>query len=364
MRGLPVTVNARPRLVRVDPAAPDPAIIAEAAAIIKRGGLVAFPTETVYGLGANALDARAAEGIFAAKQRSRDDPLIVHLASPDELDAIVAEVPPTARALAARFWPGPLTLVLPKRPIVPDIVTAGLPSVAVRVPSHAVAQALLRAAGLPIAAPSANLFTRSSATTAQHVLEDLGDRVDLILDGGPTPVGIESTVVAATSGEVRLLRPGAVTPEAIAEALAALDGPVPLALGPVGRAASPGLLAKHYSPRASLFLVAGEPAEARRELGAAVERAVASGRRVGLLLAEEDAPSFADLSGQVTCITLGSERDLGRVARRLFAALRELDAAGCDAIYARSFGTAGLGLAIMDRLTRAAHRDPTSPPGA
>jgi L-threonylcarbamoyladenylate synthase len=220
MRGSPVTVNARPRLVRVDPAVPDPAIIAEAAAIIKRGGLVAFPTETVYGLGANALDARAAEGIFAAKQRSRDDPLIVHLASPDELDAIVSEVPPTARALAARFWPGPLTLVLPKRPIVPDVVTAGLPSVAVRVPSHAVARALLRAAGLPIAAPSANLFTRSSATTAQHVLEDLGDRVDLILDGGPTPFGIESTVVAAGATEVRLLRPGAVTPEAIAEALA------------------------------------------------------------------------------------------------------------------------------------------------
>jgi L-threonylcarbamoyladenylate synthase len=353
-----VTEEGRTRIVRVDPAVPDPAVIADAAATVKRGGLVAFPTETVYGLGANALDETAVGRIFEAKRRSLDDPLIVHLASSDDLDSIVAAVTPTARALAGQFWPGPLTLALPKRPIVPDLATAGLPSVAVRVPSHPVAQALLRAAGVPIAAPSANLFTRTSATTAQHVLEDLDGRVDLVLDGGPTPYGIESTVVAVTEAEVRLLRPGAVTPEAIAEALASLDVPVPLVLGPSGRAASPGLLAKHYSPRASLYLVTGEPADARSSLRAAVERGLASGRRVGLLVADEDVASFADLAERLRTIALGSECDLGQVAHRLFAALRELDAAGCDAIYARSFGTRGLGLAITDRLTRAAHHDP------
>lgn len=367
-----------PNVVQVDPQAPDPAVIERAAAILRRGGLVAFPTETVYGLGANALDEAAVRGIFTAKRRALDDPLIVHLASADDLPTIVTDAPPIARALAARFWPGPLTLVLPKRPIVPDAATAGLPTVAVRVPSHPVAQALIRAAGLPIAAPSANLFTRASATTAAHVVEDLGDRVDLILDGGPAPHGIESTVVAvsdagsdsgsasdaashvsASNAEVRLLRPGATTPEALAEALSALDPPVPLLLGAVGKTASPGLMAKHYSPRAALFLLTGEPSETRPALRRAVEQALGDGRRVGALLVDEDAPLLADLAERVQLVSLGSEADLSQAAGRLFAAMRDLDAAGCDAIYARALGTSGFGLAILDRLTRAAHADRT-----
>ena len=331
-----------------------------AAAIIRAGGLVAFPTETVYGLGANALDATAVRRIFEAKQRSLDDPVIVHLASSQDVEAVALEVPPTAQALAARFWPGPLTLVLPKRDVVPDVATSGLPSVAVRVPSHPVAQALIRAAGVPIAAPSANRFMRTSATTAQHVVEDLDDRVDLILDGGPTPFGIESTVVSVLDSDVRLLRPGAVTPETIADVLSTLDPPVALTLGPARGAASPGMLARHYSPNASLFLISGDTEIGRRELREAVRRSRAAGHRPGLLVADEDAAALADLSDDdsgVRIVTLGSERDLESVARRLFSALRDLDAAGCDAIYARSFGTTGLGLAIMDRLTRAAHRD-------
>src|SRR4051794_34684885 len=211
------------RVIAVDSEAPDPDVIARAAEIIRAGGLVAFPTETVYGLGANGLDAVAVARIFEAKRRALNDPVILHAASIDEVEQIVSEVPPLARTLAERFWPGPLTVVLPKREIVPDVATAGLPSVAVRVPSHAVAQALIRAAGVPIAAPSANLFMRTSATTAQHVLDDLGERVDLILDGGPTPHGIESTVVAAGDAELRLLRPGAVSAEALADALASLE---------------------------------------------------------------------------------------------------------------------------------------------
>src|SRR5215216_5902693 len=270
-------------VVRVDPVAPEPGVIERAAAILKRGGLVAFPTETVYGLGANALDEAAVLGIFAAKRRALDDPLIVHLASVDDLQTIVTEIPPVVHALAERFWPGPLTLVLPKRPIVPDAATAGLPTVAVRVPSHPVAQALIRAAGRPIAAPSANLFTRASATTAAHVVEDLGDRVDLILDGGPAPFGIESTVVRIAVGDARLLRPGATT--------------------------------------------------------------------------HEDLELVSDPGETVRVVRLGSESDLAQVAGRLFAALRDLDAAGCDAIYTRALGTSGLGLAILDRLTRAAHAE-------
>ena len=342
-------------VVRVDPVHPEPAVIEEAAAILRRGGLVAFPTETVYGLGANAFDEEAVRGIFTAKRRALDDPLIVHLASPRDMGSVAAEFPQTAQALADRFWPGPLTLVVPKVPIVPDIATAGLPTVAVRVPSHTVAQALIRAAGVPVVAPSANLFTRTSATTAQHVVEDLGDRIDLILDGGPAPHGIESTVVLASRHEVRLLRPGATTPEALADVLSSLDPPVPLLFGPVGRTASPGLMAKHYSPRASLFLLTGESAETRPALRRAIERALEGGRRVGALLVDEDLSLVADLAPRIAVERLGSEADLSAVAGRLFAAMRALDAAGCDAIYVRSFGTAGFGLAILDRLTRAAH---------
>jgi L-threonylcarbamoyladenylate synthase len=342
-------------LVHVNPLSPETAIIERAAAILKRGGLVAFPTETVYGLGANALDEHAVRGIFAAKRRALDDPLIVHLVSVEDLPSIVTDVPTVARALAERFWPGPLTLVLPKRDVVPDVATAGLSTVAVRVPSHPVAQALIRAAGLPIAAPSANLFTRASATTAAHVVEDLGDRVDLILDGGPASHGIESTVVIVSDREARLLRPGATTPEALAEALAELDPPVPLLLGAVGKTASPGLMAKHYSPRASLYLLTGEPVETRPALRRAVERGLAAGHRVGALLVDEDVSLLADVGETVRIVALGSESDLAQVAGRLFAAMRDLDAAGCDAIYTRALGTSGFGLAILDRLARAAH---------
>ncbi|MCC6178511.1 MAG: threonylcarbamoyl-AMP synthase [Chloroflexi bacterium] len=365
-------------VVQVDPVCPDPTVLARAGDILRQGGLVAFPTETVYGLGANALDERAVHRIYAAKQRDPNDPLIVHLGDAAELSTVAASVLPPAAALGERFWPGPLTLVLPKQPVVPDAATAGLPTVAVRVPSHPVAHGLIVAAGVPIAAPSANLFTRASATTAAHVVEDLGGRVDLILDGGPASYGIESTVVAVEEVseaplsfdqngqrvcrtvehyEARLLRPGATTAEEIAAALSALDPPVPLLFGAAGRTASPGLLAKHYSPRATLYLVTGDDAEARAALRSAVERGLTAGRRAGVLMADEDVPAFSDLGGRICVEHLGSTRDLGEIARRLFAALRSLDAAGCNAIYARSFGSAGLGLAILDRLTRAAHRD-------
>ena len=344
-------------VVAIDSTNPNPVLLERAGRLIREGRLVAFPTETVYGLGGNALDAAAVGRVFDAKGRAADDPLIVHLATVDQIGEIARDVPPAARALGDRFWPGPLTLVLPKRPSVPDRVTAGLPTVAVRVPHHPVALGLLRAAGVPIAAPSANLFTRTSPTTAKHVAEDLGDRVDLILDGGPTPHGIESTVVQVAADRARLLRPGAAPAEEIAGVLAALPTPMALEYGPAARSASPGLMKKHYAPRARVLFFSGPADAARAAVRAAAERELAEGRRVGLLVCEEDAAAFGDLGRGAVVESLGHCSDLVQVARRLYGGMRALDAAGVDVICARDFGREGLGLAILDRLTRAANHE-------
>lgn len=233
----------------------DPHDIARAAEIIRSGGLVAFPTETVYGLGANALDPAAVRRIFEAKGRPSTSPVIVHVDSGEMARSLVTDWPESAAKLAARHWPGPLTLVLPKRTLVPDEVTAGLPTAGIRMPAHPVALALIRAAGVPIAAPSANRFTELSPTSAGHVRRSLGSRVDMILDGGTTPVGIESTVLSLATGPPTLLRPGMVTLEEIES----LIGPValPSELSASGAHASPGLHPRHYSPRTPLILVSG-----------------------------------------------------------------------------------------------------------
>jgi L-threonylcarbamoyladenylate synthase len=227
----------------------DPAAVAEAAAVLRAGGLVAFPTETVYGLGANARDAAAVRKIFAAKGRPATNPVIVHVADPGQAAELAAAWPDVAAKLAAAFWPGPLTLVLPKRPAVPAVVTAGGPTVAVRCPNHPVARALIRAAGVPVAAPSANRSTEVSPTRAEHVAKSLGDRIDGILDGGSCPGGIESTVVDVTAG-VRILRPGLIT----APMLEAIVGPLATGAEAGGIAKSPGQMAKHYSPRTPVVI--------------------------------------------------------------------------------------------------------------
>ena len=315
------------------------------------GRLVAFPTETVYGLGANALDAGAVEGIFAAKRRPADDPLIVHLASADGLSR-VAIGSQLADRLAARFWPGPLTLVLPRQADVPLAVTAGLDTVGVRVPAHPVASQLLRAADVPVAAPSANLFGRPSPTRAEHVLEDLDGRVDLILDGGPTDVGVESTIVDLSGARPRLLRPGGVAAEAIEAALGApLEAP-PTRATP-GPQLSPGLLSTHYAPRTPLVLILGERGAARERLRRELQDATHAGRRVGVLLLDED----ADLVPKgVACESVGGWHTPEASAARLFEALRALDRAGLERIYARTLSdpSGGLGRALADRLRRAA----------
>jgi L-threonylcarbamoyladenylate synthase len=335
------------RLLSVHAEDPDPAPIAEAAESIRNGGLVAFPTETVYGLGANALDVNAVGRIFTAKGRPTADPLIVHLSGLDQLTRVVRSVSPAAQTLAETFWPGPLTLILPKRPEVPDLVTSNLDSVAVRVPNHPVALALIQASGVPIAAPSANRFGHTSPTTAKHVLHDLDGRIDIILDGGSASIGVESTVLDVSTSPPRILRPGGVT----REMLEALIGPVTV-LGqrkkPEQGLPSPGLLEKHYAPHAEMVLFTGD--NAQQSLAAYLAEQKTAGRKVGALAADEDVEAL-EKAGAVV-YHLGS--DLNSVARQIYAGMRWLDRQGVEVVLCRDFGTDGLGLAIRDRLSRAA----------
>jgi L-threonylcarbamoyladenylate synthase len=336
-------------ILAVDPDRPDPAAIARAAEVIQRGGLVAFPTETVYGLGAHALNPTAVRRIFEAKGRPSTDPLIVHVAHLDQVAPLLASQPALVDLLARRFWPGPLTIVLPRSPLVPDDVTAGLETVAIRIPAHPIARALLEAAGLPIAAPSANLFSRPSPTRAAHVLDDLDGRIEMILDGGPTTVGIESTVLDLSGPVPTILRPGAVTPEMLLEVVPAVELRASGKVGADEAMRSPGLLEKHYSPRAPLTLYEGEAPAVLKRLTADAHAHAARGQTVGIVLADED-----HLDGG-RIVRLGPEREPATVALRLYSALRNLDEAGIDLILVRGFAAdTGLGLAIQDRLRRAA----------
>jgi L-threonylcarbamoyladenylate synthase len=308
-------------LLTVDPRHPDPATLAPAARVLREGGLVAFPTETVYGLGAHAMDPGAIARVYTAKGRPGYNPLIVHAADADAARSLAARWPDEARRLAKAFWPGPLTLVLPKDDAVPDAVTAGLPSVALRVPAHPVAHALLRLAGVPVAAPSANRSTEVSPTTAAHVVRGLGERVDVIVDGGPCPVGIESTVLGLAGSRPTLLRPGTVS----IDQLRAVIGDVALpSADPHADAArpSPGMLDRHYAPRATLRIV--PPRERERVMDKAA-REVDAGRRIGglLLRGAEDR--------RIDPVIL-MPADPAGYASRLYAALHELDDAGCDGI--------------------------------
>jgi L-threonylcarbamoyladenylate synthase len=324
----------------VDPGAPEGGSIERAAEVLCAGGLVAFPTETVYGLGANALDATAVAKIFTAKGRPAGNPLIVHTADAELARALVADWPAEAQQLAERFWPGPLTLVLPRRPIIPDLVCAGGPTVAVRVPAHPVAQALLRACRLPLAAPSANRSTRLSPTRAEHVLGGLADRIDLLLDAGPTTGGLESTVLDLTSRPPRLLRPGLVTIAQLEEVVGHVErAPAPIAAGP---ARSPGLMQKHYAPRTQLELVAGSGrhrvADLRRQ-----------GMRVGWITLEKP------LALPAEPLLLSMPDDPAGYAAQLYAALHQLDGQGLDRIVLDLPPATDDWLAVHDRLRRAAH---------
>lgn len=301
------------------------------------GGLVAFPTETVYGLGCDALNPDAAAKVFEAKQRPQFDPLIVHIADRRQLDNVARALTTTAWQLIDQFWPGPLTLVLPKQPTIPDLVTAGLDTVAVRMPNHPVAHALIREAGTPIAAPSANPFGYVSPTTAQHVADGLGNAIDLILDGGPCPVGVESTIVSLIGPRAELLRPGSIT----LEQLSAVIGPLSRSSSVVDQPTAPGQLARHYATQTPITIL----------ISAKTRPTPAKNERVGLLIFSEASATDERFAAVEVLSTTG---DLREAARHLFAALRRLDAQGLDRIYVEPCQEEGLGMAIMDRLRRCA----------
>jgi L-threonylcarbamoyladenylate synthase len=339
------------RVVKIDPSQPQSDRIAEAAACLQEGKLVAFPTETVYGLGGSALDPIAVDRIFAAKGRPFHDPLIVHIAGLEMLERVVRSMPPIARLLAKEFWPGPLTLILPRHPGVPASVSAGLDTVAVRMPDHPIALALIAKAGIPVAAPSANRFGRTSPTSAAHVLADLEGRIELILDGGSPPVGLESTVLDVIQSPPVILRPGGVSQEALASVLGEvrLRGE-PLAQNEADAMPSPGMLSRHYAPHATLILF--ESGEIPQQMVHKARTLLAEGKRVGILAADEDVRLFEQMPVEIGRV--GSTGDLTQIAHRLYSAVRELDEAGVEFILARSYGKQGLGLAILDRLRRAA----------
>ena len=312
--------------------------VVHAARLLREGKLVSFATETVYGLGANALDVNAVARVFAVKNRPHFDPLIVHIAERTWLPRLVTVWSATAERLANHFWPGPLTLVLPKTELVPDLVTSGLPSVALRMPSHPLALELLRLANVPVAAPSANLFGQLSPTCAEHVADRLGDQIDYLLDGGPCEIGVESTVLLLEPGRTVLLRPGGVPLEDIESLIGSIELPSRATTSDQEAAPSPGMLPQHYAPRTPLMIV--EKIDTLTSPG-----------RCGLLTLQPDPAAGCFASVEV----LSAGGDLTEAAANFFAALRRLDAARVERIVALPFPNHGLGRALNDRLTRAAH---------
>ena len=359
----------------------------QAAAFLQAGGLVAFPTETVYGLGGNALLKEASKRIYAAKGRPSDNPLIVHIAELSEIEPLVSRLPQKARILAERFWPGPLTMVLPKAECMPYETTGGLDTVAIRMPEHPVTRELIRLSGLPVAAPSANLSGRPSPTTAAHCVCDLDGKIEAIVDGGSCSIGVESTIVDLSEEEPVLLRPGAVTLEMLQEALSgsvSLDPTLerPAESGSGLRPKAPGMKYRHYAPKAPMVIV--QPAPDAKEtdtagaegLETALSRVVPAarsllkehlekGERVGVICSDETFPyylpegqelpaekRFSD--GRIWLASLGARADAGSIARNLFALLREMDDDQVDLIIAEGFDQHALGYAIMNRMKKAA----------
>lgn len=340
------------RYFQVDPLKPDGGTLVQCGQIIRQGGLVAFPTETVYGLGANALDGEACKAIFMAKGRPQDNPLIVHVSSFEEVVDLVSAVPETAITCMERFWPGPLTLVMPKSAKIPAQVSAGLETVALRMPDHPVALALIRAAGVPIAAPSANLSGRPSPTLAQHVMEDLAGKVDAVLDAGACRVGLESTVLDLSEEIPTILRPGGVTREELTDILGKVRFDPGLS-NPDVTPRSPGVKYLHYAPRGEAVMVEGTPENVRRRIALEVRNAKAKGLRVGVLCTGESV-EFLRAAGADYLAELGSRLQPQSAAATLYEALRECDSRGIQLILAETFDKTGIGTAVMNRLEKAA----------
>jgi L-threonylcarbamoyladenylate synthase len=340
-------------LLKVDPEKPETEKIQTAANIIKQGGLVAFPTETVYGLGADALNPVAVTALFKAKKRPLDNPPIVHVENVNTVYTLAEQVPPKAEQVMKLFWPGPLTLVFKRSPTVPEVTVAGLDTIAVRMPKHAVALALIRLSNCPIAAPSANLAGKPSPTSAKHVLDDLNGRIDAVLDAGPTSVGVESTVLDISVNPPMILRPGGTPFEALRKVLGDVTLHPFVAAEkelPAGKARSPGMKHKHYAPNAEVIVVEGAIPAVIAKVMELAESYKRKGAKVGILATDETLAAYrADVVK-----SFGSRFNLAVVAQNLFRLLRELDAEDVDVIIAEGVSTEGLGLAVMNRLRKAA----------
>ncbi|MBA1334089.1 MAG: Threonylcarbamoyl-AMP synthase [Firmicutes bacterium] len=326
-------------------------IVRKAGTLLREGKLVVFPTETVYGLGANGLDEQAVKRIFEAKGRPSDNPLILHISSTGQMDRLVTRVPERAVKLMERFWPGPMTLVLEKSPLVPGAVTAGLDTVAIRMPDHPVAKAVIEHAGVPVAAPSANLSGKPSPTSARHVVEDLMGRVDMIIDSGDVSIGVESTVVDLTSERVTVLRPGGVTLEQLREVLGEVDLDPGLINGENSAIPkAPGMKYTHYSPEADVIIVDGRLEDVVDRIKSMAGSLEDSGKRVGILATDQT----KDLYARGLVISAGDRNAPGTIAARLFGLLREFDKKGVDVILAEAIEERDVGLAVMNRLLKSA----------
>ena len=325
--------------------------IRRAGEILKRGGLVAFPTETVYGLGANALDEKAAAKIYGAKGRPSDNPLIVHIADWEAIYKIAVDIPKEAKLLADAFWPGPLTMVLKKSDAVPLTTTGGLPTVAVRMPNHEIARALIRSGGGYVAAPSANTSGRPSPTKAEHVAEDMDGVIDMIIDGGDSHIGLESTIVDLTEGTPTILRPGYINQQMLEDVLGCVETDRALTSEDENiRPKAPGMKYRHYAPKAELFIVEGEEQNVREKMNRLIEENKAAGRKAGVICTDESSSCYH--GGIVKSI--GSRADEITIAQHLYSILRDFDEMDVSVIYSESFDTPQMGQAIMNRLIKAA----------
>lgn len=338
-------------IIKIDMHNPERDKLAYAAEVLRNGGLVAFPTETVYGLGANALDEAAVAGVFKAKGRPADNPLIVHISDSKSLDMLSVNLPAITGKLADKFWPGPLTLVIPGSPAIPKIVTAGLASVAVRIPSHPVAQALISMAGVPVAAPSANSSGKPSPTCAKHVIEDLNGKIDVIIDSGGVDVGLESTVLDITSPTPAILRPGGITFEQLSSLLGKVD--VCPSLTDNGAAVhapkAPGMKYRHYAPKARIIVFEGRLERVVEEINKLSSQNKKEGIKSAVLATDET----INLYPGTDVVSMGSRRRPETIASKLFHALRDFDCKDTQVILAEAVEDRGIGLAVMNRLVKA-----------
>ena len=335
-------------IVKLDAANIDETAIERAAEIIKNGGLVAFPTETVYGLGANALDAEASKKIYEAKGRPSDNPLIAHIASLDTLDEIVEDVSDVAKKLIDKFWPGPMTLIFKKKDLVPDSTTGGLKTLAVRFPENEIAKALIEKSGVPIAAPSANTSGKPSPTKGEHVIEDLDGKVDMILDGGEVGLGLESTIIDVTD-KPTILRPGFITQEMLEQVIEEVELDKTILEKPTEDFApkAPGMKYRHYAPKTELVIVRGSAENVAQKI-----REEAKNKKIAIITVDQHRDLYEELDAKV--VSWGDLENMDEIAHKIFDALRRVDEWGVDIIYCEAFEEEGLGLAVMNRLTKAA----------